>query len=48
VDPTKITLVFMECYLNEKLTTPSIPTNFHSSSVNVGGLRLWYKTMNVS
>jgi hypothetical protein len=40
VDPIEITLVFMECYLNEKSTPPSIPTNFHSSNVGVGGLRL--------
>jgi hypothetical protein len=48
MDPIKIMLVFMECYINEKSTPPSIPTILHSSSVSVGGLRLWYKTMNVS
>ncbi len=48
MDPTKITLVFTECYLNEKSTSPSIPTIFPSSNVGVGGLRLWFNNTNLS
>jgi hypothetical protein len=36
----EITLVVMECCLNEKSTPPSIPTILPSSSACVGGLRL--------
>jgi hypothetical protein len=40
IDPTKKTLVVMECRINEKSTPPSIPTILPSSSASVGCLRL--------
>jgi hypothetical protein len=39
-NPTKITSLVMECYLNEEFTLTSIPTFLPSSSVRVGGLKL--------
>jgi hypothetical protein len=39
-NPTKTTLLVMECCLNEKSTPISIPTFLPFSSVGVGGLKL--------
>jgi len=39
-DPTKTTIVVMECCLHEKSTPPSIPIILPFSSAGVGGLRL--------
>ncbi len=43
-DPIETTLIVMECCLHEKSTPPSIPIIMPSSSVGVGGLRLWALT----
>jgi hypothetical protein len=39
-NPIEITLVVMECCLNEKSTPPSIPSILPSSNACVSGLRL--------